>query len=283
MDRLSFWTPEPGSWRESLFALAPFLLAGVLPAMNLLHPSPYIPTAVTSSLRLGFLGVSLCLCVMGLVKGLPRWAWSYLGMLLSAGSLYALGGRVLSGLYPLLVRRSDPWFWRQVVYQGWCWGGLSIAAAVIVALAAVLPLLRGLYVCLLRDWTPPSFGPYSSALLARFVTLDDHVHEEPYRLTAMMILVAAGWGYLRLSRIRQRALVLPVALTLAMGVAATGKTILYTRPDWPYPRFGRFTPRPRTEALSTVIMRAWLMTVILAPVLLSFLPDRDRRAGPETV
>lgn len=272
------WAPESGSWREFLFALAPFLLLGVLPPLLSLLQVPYVHTPVAGNVAFAFLGLLLCLCIIGLAKGLPRWSWPYLGIVLAAVSVYALRGP-MSGLYHTFVSRSDPWFVRQVAYQGQCWGGMLIVTVVIVVAAAALPVLRPLYVRLRRDWTLLSFGLYGGALLALVLTLDDYVREEPYQLAAMMILVAGGWMYLRVHHLWQRALILSAAFTLAMGVAAIGKAILFASADWPYPRFS-FTPR--TEAVSTVIMWAWLMVAILVPALLNLLPDPERRMGTAT-
>ena len=233
MSRKPFLIPESGSWRESLFALAPFLLLGVL----------------------------LCLGVAGLIKGLPRWALPYLGFVLSVLSVYVFG-RALSGLYYVFVSPSDPWFARQVVYQGQCWVGMLIAAIVIVAAAAALFFLRPFYRRIRGDWTLLSFGLYGGTLSALFITLDDYAGEEIYRLTSVLLLVGGGWGYLRARRSWQRALILFVAFTLAMAVAAGGKAILYSSQDWPRPRF--FTPQ--SEAVSTVIMWAWLAIAIFAPI-----------------
>jgi len=274
MSRKSFLIPEFGSWRESLFALAPFLLLGVLPPLLSIVNMPYVHTRVAGSFALGLLGLLLCLGIAGVIKSLPRWALPYLGLVLSILSVYVFG-RALSGLYYVFVSQGDPWFARQVVYQGQCWVGMLVAAVVIVVAAAALSFLRPFYRRIRDDWTLLSFGLYGGALFALFITLDDYAGEEIYRLTSVLLLASGGWGYLRARRSWQRALILFVAFTLAMAVAAGGKAILYSSPDWPGPRY--FTPQ--SEAMSTVIMWAWLAIAIFAPIVLNLLPSPDSRAS----
>lgn len=98
---------------------------------------------------------------------------------------------------------------------------------------------------------------------------------------AMLLLAAGGWYYLRCSDFWRRLLALLTGLTLATTVAATGKVVLYLGPEWSYPRHSTW----QVEAMSTVILWAWLAVVLVAPALLHLVshPDGRSPAGQETL
>lgn len=259
----------PGSRREALAALGPFLILGALPPlMNYLHLAALMPNWLNTAFALGLIGLLGGTVLAGLLRGLPRWFLPYLGVALALFSVYGFF-ELLEGLPRALVHFSDPWFWRQVAYQGSLWLGLPVMGLALLAAVGLLPPLRPFYWRVRRDWTLLSFSLYGAALFALFLTFDDYVNEEPYHIAAMLLLAAGGWFYLRGRRPWPRIVALLAGLTLAMAVAATGKAIIFASPDWPYPRFP-FTWQ--SEALSTVIMWGWLVVAVLAPVLVTLLP-----------
>ena len=83
-----------------------------------------------------------------------------------------------------------------------------------------MPPLRPFYQRLRRDWTLLSFLLYGSTLFVLVFAFDDYINEEPYKIAAMLLLVAGGWLYLRSARPWQRLLALSAGLTLGMTVAA---------------------------------------------------------------
>jgi hypothetical protein len=255
-------------------ALALFLFFGMLsPLLSVLQLYPLIPEWLEIILAIGMLGSLLSLFIIGVIKGLPRWFLPYVGVVLALFSVYGFVG-LASGSYDILVTRQSPWFLRQLVHQGQLWIGLSAATFFIVLMTGILPPLRPFYRRIRRDWTLLPFGLYGATLFALLITFDDYPNEEPYLIAALLSLAAGGWFYLRGDRPWQRVLALFAGLTLAMAVAATGKAILYSSADWPYPRLGRFTWQ--SEATSTIIMWGWLVVNIFAPSLLNLLPPADK-------
>lgn len=266
-ERGSLLTFEPGSWRETLAALAPFLLLGLLPPLlRLMRLRPLIPPWLGIGLTLGLAGVLGSLFVTGIRKGMQRWVLPYVGVVLSLVSVYGFF-ELVSGQFFVLVDRSDPWFLRQVVYQGTLWIGLFVATLFIVLVAWVSPRWRPFYWRIRRDWTLLSFALYGASLFALLFTFDDYPYDEPYIMAGMVILAMGGWFYLRSHRLWQRALALFTGMTLAMAVAATGKALIYSIPGW---SSGMFTWQ--TEAMGTVIMWGWLVMMVFAPILLNLLP-----------
>jgi hypothetical protein len=142
-------------------------------------------------------------------------------------------------------------------------------AALAVLIAAAWRPLRPFYLRIREDWTLRSFGLYGAVLMVIALTFDGYSNEEPYVIAALLALAAGAWIYLHSIRPWQRSLALFAGLTLAMAVAATGKGILYSSPDWPYPR----TFTWQTEVLCTVFGWVWLAIIILSPSLLALLSN----------
>ena len=273
-DRSSVFTSDPGSWREVVAALSPFILWGVLPtALHLLrvYAIAVAPTWSIGIINLGTLCLFLGLFLYGVIKRFPRWFLPNIGLPLAVFSVYGFF-ELLTGLRRSLVARTDPWVVRQIAYQGQLWIGLLVAGIFLLLITRLLPPWRTLHSRFRRDGTLLSFSLYGASLLALAFTFDDYVGEEPYEIVAMLLLAGGAWFYLRTTRPWQRLLALFGGLTLAMAVAAVGKAILYANPSWQHS--GMFTPL--SEAMSTVIMWGWLMLGIFTPALLGLLPYPDR-------
>jgi len=269
-------TFEPGSRREGLAATAPLLVGVLASLVHYLHLT--LPQWLEIVMAFGFFGLFviplLLMFVLGLIQGLPRWFLPYVGWV---GSFFSL--ILASGLFLRMgvLHPSDPWVIRAVYGAGVPWFGLVGMTALTVLIAAVWKPLRPFYLRIQDDWTLLSFGLYGAAMMALSLVFDDYSNEEPYVIVASLILAAGAWVYLRSTRPWQRSLALLTGVTLAMAVAAIGKGILYSSPDWPYPRAITW----QTEVLSTVFGWAWLAIVILAPSLLVLLPRPTEPLQPE--
>lgn len=267
--RLDF---EPGSWRETLAALAPFLLGVFSASLAYLRLNSFDPQWAEAAIALSMMGSLGALIVIGLVRGFPRWFLPYLGVALSFLSVYVVAGPA-SRLINVFAVPTEPWLFRQVLHEGVFWTGLLVTGLLVVVATRTLRPLRPFYWRLRRDWTLLSFILYGATLFALLLTFDDYQNEELYKIAALLFLAAGAWFYLQSAHSRQRLLALFVGLTLAMAVAAAGKAILYSSPDWPTLRLFTW----QTEAMSTVITWAWLVLVIFAPVWLGRLLPPDQR------
>jgi hypothetical protein len=264
-------TFEPGSWYEGLAATAPLLLLGALASLlGYLHltfpPTWWLETVMALGL---FLIPLLLLFALGLIKGLPRWFLPYVGLVVSLPSL------ILSWSLWFL-KPSDPWIVRAVYGAGAPWFGLLGFAGFTILIAATWRPLRPFYLRMRGDWTLLSFGLYGATLMALGLAFDDypHPHKQPYILVASLILAAGAWVYLRSAHPWQRFLALFAGITLSMAVAATGKAILHANPLL-WPRVARhFTWQ--SEVLWTVFLWGWLVALISAPALLTFLPRPNK-------
>jgi len=266
----SFLTFEPGSWRETVAALAPFLVFGAFPAfLSYVRLFAIGPKWLEVVFVLGLLGLLLGLFVIGTVKGFPRWFLPYLGIPLALFSVYIFFD-LISTWYKVPGPHTTHWMLSQIAYQGQLWIGLPAGTIGVILITGLLPPLRPFYWRLRQDWTLLSFLLYGATLFALLITFDDYNNEEPYAIMAMLLLAVGGWFYLRSNSPWQRLLSLLTGLTLAMVTAAAGKAILYSSPTWPYPR--HFTWQ--TEAMSTIIIWGWLVLIIVAPILMKSLPRR---------
>lgn len=274
----AFLTFEPGSQREMMAALAPFLLFGAFSTfLGYLRLSNLIPHWLDVVIALSMLGLLLSLFGIGVIKGFPRWFLPYIGLPLPLFCAYIFLDLVSNPPYKIQIVSTAPWLLREFVYQGQIWLGLLVAGLFLVLTAWILPPLRPFYWRLRRDWTLLSFILYGAALFALVLTFDDYVNEEPYKIASMLLLAGGGWLYLRSAYSWQRFLALFTGLTLAMIVAAVGKAILYSSPNWPYPR--HFTWY--TESMGTVIMGGWLVVAIFSPALLLLLPRSEQSSQTE--
>lgn len=263
-----------GSLWEFLSAFYPFfLLGGVLPLINMISLSGVMrfPNPLFDGIAILLLVVLGILCLIGLFKGFPRWSLTYLGFLLSIFSVYQVGSllnRWWIRTFPALYDRS--WFLGQFAYQGMLWGSISVMALILVLMIGFIPLLSRFK----RDWTLLLLLLYGSAPFALAFTFDDYVNEEPFELVCFLVLTAGLWLYLRTNDPRRQFWALFGGLTISLFIAAVSKTILFSSPAWPYPRFS-FTWQ--NEMMSTIIMWAWLALGMLVPLLLKLFPQgKDR-------
>ena len=280
---------EPGSWREWLAAMALFLLLALTSLLS------YLDIAWPSWVSWGLFWAPLLMFALGLIKGLPRWFLPYTGVIgldlswvvARRGTIAGINtrGGVVGSLLSWTDRRffallrpsaSDPWIVRAVYGEGELWFVLLGIAAFAVLIAATWRPLRPFYLRIRDDWTLLSFGLYGATVMAVNMAFEDypHPHKQLYIFVASLILVAGAYVYLRSAHLWQRSLALFASITLSMAVAATGKAILKANPLL-WPRVARgFTWQ--SEVLCTVFLWGWLVALISAPALLTFLPRPNK-------
>ena len=275
---LSQYIQRTASWWEALAAAAPLFLIALSSGLGLLPETfPDWPRAV---LTLPVLSAVLILFIYGLERDAPRWFMPYLGMvgaLLSMSLFSLLIGLIYSPRG--VLDPAAPWIVRALFNSGFQWFCLLVVMGFVFLLGVLLPSLRPLYGKIRKDWTLLSFGLYGAAMIGLLLTFDSYPHEEPYLIASALILATGEAAYLRSQRPWRQVAYLAAAIFVTMAVTATGKAILYSRPDWPYPRFFTW----QTEALSTLFDWSWLALVILSPGLLAFLARRRAPASAHSL
>lgn len=256
------------SWRQAGLELGLFLSAGLI-----LVAVTYLPVAGAPAgwqRDLGLLGqmilpVTLPIGLLGLARGLPRWAYPWVGLWLSynvltaqqAGSLPFLAVMLLtSGLLAAIAVATDP---RRVP----------------------LPVLvRRLAQSLQLDWTRLSFGLYGALPLAIIAAFDDaHAdNRTPYLAASAALMIAGALLYSRSRRSLAQIAALLGGMSLVLWTAWLDKAAFAGGlAGW------IAAPRPGAEDL------AWMMALwsswsalLLAPALLAVAgrASRPRRAAP---
>lgn len=242
------------SWLQALLELSPFLISGLL--LILISYLPFEGMRAGWQRDLGFLGkviipLTLPIFLIGLMRGLPRWAYPFGGLLLSYQALVAYQ----SGLWLFLI--------------------VMLLASVILAAAAIftspqpflLPvLLRRIGQSLSLDWTRLSFGIYGAIPLLIIMAFDDsHLNNRtPYLTLSVLMMVGSALFYCRSRDVIMQITTLLGGLTLLIcgawldQVSFTGGLM-----NW------NTSPSPRS-GVATWMLLLWIQWVflILSPVLL---------------
>jgi hypothetical protein len=197
------------SWRQVGWEVSLFLLAALL--LLLATYRPFIALPPGWQRHMGFLGqiiVSLTLPIflLGLARGLPRWAYPSAGLLIS---YYALAANQF-GLRPFLV--------------------VMLLATLILALVALatnpqpapLPIpLRRIGQSLSLDRSRLSFAVYGALPLVIIIAFDDGYanNRTPYLALAVLVMVAGALLYSRSRQTLTQLGVLVGAMSLAIWTA----------------------------------------------------------------
>ena len=248
---------SPPTWRETLFALGPFLfilvflLIGILaiPLINV-QAGPAIALGIT----LGMIGVFLIIMLAGWVKNFPRWVFPYWGFILLL-SLYVY---TFTGTMAGYRVRGDWWAWAPVA------GVVVIGSLWVRSLRPVSVLLKSVW----KDWTTLSFVFYG-ALPLLVIAAYDEVHTKGPILSLIMLILGAGTiFYMRTENVWHRFACLVgcfsigwITLMIHQGIYWNGRQ-----------EFGMQEPGSWVKTLNwTSQFGAMLMLILVAPVLVEFL------------
>ncbi len=258
----------PGSIREFLTALYPFILVGFIePLMTVLMISSLLTPRSTLVNGIGiFIVASLgILLLIGLVKGLPRWSLPYLGFALTILSVsifsFLLDLRSLR-FHDRLAPLGD------FIFEGSMWFGLLVAMILLVAVARTLPAFGRFR----NDWTLLCFIPYGGVPFAMMLTFDEYTGDEPFMFFGFLVLALGTWLYLHNKHQWKRFGALFGAMTLAMFIGAAGKAILLPTQHW-LVFFDSVSWK--TEVMYTIRTWIWLALIMLLTSLLN-LPSRSK-------
>lgn len=266
----SYFDFASGSWKEFLTALLPFFLTGgIMPLLNYLGRARIVSGMFGAVIVLPMLGLFIILLMVGAKKGLPRWSLPYLGFLLAMLSVYLLSAFFGAPIY-LFFRdlRDQSLLFIDILWGGIFWYGLLTAMVVLVLLSRVSPTFQRFK----NDWTLPCFVLYGAVPFVLWLTFDEYVGDEPYTLSAFLVLAVGAWFYLRSNGEWARFGVLFIALALAMFIATVGKAALVPTQDWPITIDSGLA---RSEAKHTLITWGWLALGMLIPLGIKLLPDSN--------
>lgn len=204
------------SWRQAALEVSFFLVAALL-----LLAITYLPLEAARAgwqRDLGLLGrvitpLTLPIFLLGLARGLPRWAYPFGGLLLGHHALRAHQ----SGVWPFL--------------------GAMLLAYAILAAAALLtdpqpsPLpapLRRIGQSVVLAETRLSFGAYGTAPLAIIMAFDDGYlnSQTPYLAISVLAMVAGALIYCRSRQAETQMVALAAGLTVSIWAAWPDKVAL---------------------------------------------------------
>lgn len=263
---------EPGSRRELLAALYPFVVVGlILPGINLLARSGIVlaPGWLVTAVMLTLLGLIGLLLIGGLAVGMPRWSLPYLGFAAALLSVY-LFSFLIGGVFYIL---SSDIFDRssllgEIFLDGVFWFGLLMAMVLLIWGSTFSPKLRRFR----EDWTLPGFMLYGAIPFIIWLSFDEYVGAEFYKLLIFLVLAFGAWFYLRNADPQKRFWFLFFAWTVSLLMTAASKAILIPSQDWP---ITIDTGLILSEVKHTLIMGGWLVLIMLLPLLLKGLSVKD--------
>jgi len=244
---------------EALIGALPFLLSGI--------------ASMIGKLRIPFLGIYAGLVfyvivllglLIGMIKGVPRWTYSYLSWSLVFAFWWSNMGTVGLKIFGF---RIDHWTWQ--IWPPFL-AAISIALLWTRSLRSLRQLVRGIW----QDWILVSFTIYT--LFASFMLGYDENHH-PYlflfMIASTILLSASVWSFLRSIDTRKQALSLLLGFVLAFAVTIICDT------TWDYFAYYGY-PRPPAETAYVSVLRYVAFLVFYGGIL--FLPsllDVMRRAS----
>lgn len=263
----------PGSRKEVLAAVTPFLLFGAVPILISLSgrlipvTRPFI---LEEALSICMLASVVSLLVVGFFRNVPRWFMPYLGLPLPLISLLIFGYWVDKwSNFPLTGFSSQ--FLRTFVRGGFIWGILIPLLVSLVVFAAAIPRYRPFYRRLRNDWTLLCFILYGAAPSMAFFQFEGYQNYGLYVVLMFLILAVGGWLYLQNDVPWKKFLILIGVVTLSMFVAAMGQAVLYESSLYnshrPFPEYPWWATVDQT-----VIAWMWLVLIMFLPLAINLLP-----------
>jgi hypothetical protein len=268
----------PGSRKEVLAAVAPFLLFGAVPILINLSgrfitiTRPYI---LEEALSICMLASMISLLVAGFFRNVPRWFMPYLGLPLPILCILIFNGlQDAWGGFPVPYITSQ--FLQHFVRIAPLWGMLIPLIVLLVASAVIIPRFRPFYRLIRNDWTLLCFILYGAAPIMALVPFEGYQKYGLYVVLMFLILATGGWLYLQNDVSWKKFLILIGGMTLSMFAAAMGQAVLYASSLYNSPRPYPDLPWWATVE-GTVIAWMWLVLIMFLPLLLKLFPQSKDR------
>jgi hypothetical protein len=224
---LERWFIHPqGSWKESLLAVLPFLLMGVLPGIIFLTPSlRALPITIGAPILIGLALILIVLGMIGLFVRLPRWSLVYAGILLTLLSLGAIV--VVAAIGKSLLAPAD---WPSLLINAILLCGhlilLFLLVAVLIWGGSRFHLTQRFSRELRADPSLISFMLYGGVFLHVLGGYEDVSGVDYYLILSSLAMAWGAWAYLRTGKTAQRLVALTVATTVAAAFALVANLTL---------------------------------------------------------
>jgi len=254
-----------GVW-DALIGVLPFLLFGIasmLVRTEFLFPYPYY------YLKYAYADLALYVIVLiglffGLIKGVPRWTYSYLGW--SMFLAWSWMGRSVDGFrYPPFTH-DQPLGW-------WSWLPILFVIGLALFLTRSFGPLRQLVRDVWQDWTRLSLAMYAFiGWLAIAAGYDENHHPYLFAFMAASTLAISGsvWAFLRSRKAGKQ------TLALLAGCVAAYIIVRISDATW---ELGPW----HAEVYGAISIIAFLSLIMFWPVLIGFVRNSisdEERPGP---
>ncbi len=266
-----------------LYELLAALVLFLIPLFGMVLTGSVFPLWINIFLMLGFWGSALFAVVLAIIRGLPRWSLSYMGVILFAIILFGPALLVWEAIYPYVTGWLGPLHtlsdWERVVYQGIdefvLWVMVLLAGIILLNLLRLIPPTRSVWQRARADWTQLSFLIYGGIVFHIAIIFDEYRYDEAWKFAAWGFLALGGWLYLRAKMPLPRILTLIGGATLAMWTVAIGKWFIVPLQDWP----GEHLSGDIFESGWAIASWIAILITMMAPALLTLLPSKP---NPQT-
>lgn len=279
-ERPAGWEGPP-TRKEALLVLGVF----ALPLLGLSYRetgffSTHFPAYLATGLVLGVV-------VAGFLKDFPRWSFPYLGLVFATAGFSFIVESGADQLAPQAISRlgiavqdESTRLLLEAAWSGFLWFSLFSLIALGVGAMALFRRCRVIAQKIRKDWTLASYILYSGVAAIFGLSFARHISQDLYAVASVLCLGFGAWLFLTSSRAWQRALALLGGLTLAATVAAAGQWPLHPLHSWETAL--RLETSSRTGSTMVTLEWVWMSAVLLAPVLLRYLPWKrwHRTASP---
>jgi hypothetical protein len=244
------------SFRDASLAVLPFVLFGaasMLVRTNFLFPYPYSYLNYSYA-DLAMYVIALTGLFFGLVKGIPRWMYSYLGW-----SVFFAWRE----MYRPIDSFSDSPVQDSAVFSVWSWMPLLLVIGMAILFSRSLRPFRQLAADIWQDWTHLSLSMF--ALIAFFALpggYDENHHPYLFVFMSATALAICGsvWFFMRSSNARRR------SFALAAGMVAAYILILVCDKTWNWWAYHGL-PVPAPDPWYIEVFRMFIFGPILAFIL----------------
>lgn len=241
-------TSEVTNHWDALIGTLPFVFFGIVSMIGKL----IIPFSGIY-ISLVFYAIVLLGLLIGLIKGAPRWAYSYLGW--SLVFAWHWSNMTTYGL-KIFGFQINHWSWQM-------WPPLFVAIGIALLWTRSLHPLRQLLLNVWRDWTLASFMMYVFFAHLAFIYDENH-HPLLFLFMTLSIITmsTAAWIYLSSTDRKKSVVSLLSGFVLALGI----DWICWSTWDW-YAYTGY--PRPSAVAWYVSVFRSSLIVLFWALILFS--------------